>query len=57
MVQALNYEEIKNNSPRAIKIEPFIDKCKWEGKSYTSEKEGWKKFETNNLAIVIDVNQ
>ena len=42
MVQVLNYEEIKNNSPRATKIEPFIDKCKWKGKVIHQKKKTGK---------------
>ena len=37
------------------KIKPFIDKYNSEGINYPSEKDGWRKFQKNNLAIALKV--
>ena len=37
------------------KIKPFINKYNWDGKNYPSEKDDWKKFEKNNIAIPLNV--
>ena len=39
---ALNYEEIKKDPQRIIKIKPSINKYNWEGKNFPSEKDDWK---------------
>ena len=51
----LNQEEIKEDPQRIIKSKPFIDKYNWEGISYPSEKDEWKKFEKSNLTIALVV--
>ena len=33
----------------------FINKYKWEGINFSSEKDDWKKFEKNNLRIVLNI--
>ena len=35
------------------KIKLFINKYNWKGITYPSEKDGWKKFEKNNLTIAL----
>ena len=37
------------------KIKSFIGRYNWEGINYPSEKDDWKKYEKNNLAIVLNV--
>ena len=37
------------------KINSFIGRYNWEGINYPSEKDDWKKYEKNNLAIVLNV--
>ena len=37
------------------KIKSFINKYNWEGINFPSEKDDWKKFEKNNLAIALNV--
>ena len=37
------------------KIESFIDGYNWEGISYLSEKQNWKKIEKNNLNTAFNV--
>ena len=54
---ALNYREIAQHTERIAKIKRFINKCKWEGINVPSEKDGWKKFEKNNVAIALYVLQ
>ena len=41
---ALNFEEIKKDPQRITKIKPFINKYNWEGISYRSEIDDWKKI-------------
>ena len=52
---ALNYEEIKKDPQRIIKIKPFINKYNWKGRNYPSEKIDWKKFRKNNITIALNV--
>ena len=40
----LNYEEIKKDPQRITKIKPFINKYKWKGLKFPSERDDWKKF-------------
>ena len=37
------------------KIKPYINKYHWEGISFPSEKDGWKKFKKNNVTIALNV--
>ena len=39
---ALHHEEIGKHSERITKIKPFINKYKWEGINFPSEKDDWK---------------
>ena len=32
-----------------------MNKHKWEGRKYQSEKDDWKKFEKNNVTITLNV--
>ena len=41
----LNFVEIGKHSERIIKIKPFINKYKWKGINFPSEKDDSKKFE------------
>ena len=52
---ALNYEEIGKNPERITKIKTFINKCKWKGINFSSEKGDWKKFEKSNVTIALNV--
>ena len=52
---ALDNEEIRKHSERITKIKPFINKYKWEGIIFPSGKDGWKKFEKNNLTSALNV--
>ena len=37
------------------KAKLFINKCKWEGINFPLEKDYWKTFERNNVAISLNV--
>ena len=50
----LNYEEIKKDPQRILKIKPFINKCNREEINYPSEKDDRKKFEKNNVIIALN---
>ena len=52
---ALNYEEIESNPERVSSIKPFINRYKWEGINYSSNKDAWKTFEKNNTIIALDI--
>ena len=52
---ALNHEETRKHAERITTIKPFIDKYKWEGINFPSEKEDWKKFEKNYATISLSV--
>ena len=51
----LHSEEIKNDLQRIAKITLFINTYNQKGLSYRSEKDGWKKFEKNNVTNSLNV--
>ena len=51
----LNYGEIRKTPERITKINPFINKYKWEGIKFPEEKDNWKKFEKNNVRIALNL--
>ena len=52
---ALIFEKIKWNPERFSNLKPFINKYKWKGINYPSEKNDWKAFEKNNLIIIRNI--
>ena len=52
---ALNHEQIKSHPERISKIKPFIDQYNWKEISFPSHKKDWKKFESNNKSIALNV--
>ena len=52
---ALNYQSIKSHPERISKIKPFINQCNWNVINIPSYKEDWKKFESNNKSIVLNI--
>ena len=52
---ALNYQNIKKDPQRISKIKPFIDQYDWKGINFPSHKEDWKKFESNNKSIALNI--
>ena len=51
----LNHEEIRKNPERITKIKSFLNKYKWEGINFHSEKDDWKKIVKNNVTIALNV--
>ena len=37
------------------KIKPFINNYNWEGIHFPSEQNDWKKIETNNVTVALNV--
>ena len=52
---ALNYQNIKKDPHRISKIKPFINQYDWKVINFPSHKEDWKKFETNNKSIALNI--
>ena len=52
---ALNHKQIKNHSERISNLKPFIDQYNWKGINFPSQKEDWKKFESNNKSIALNI--
>ena len=52
---ALNYEEIESHSERFSNIKPFFKKYHQKGINYPTKIDGWKKFETNNPIISLNI--
>ena len=52
---ALNYQNIKKDPQRISKIKPFINQYDWKGTNFPSQKEDWKKLESNNKSITLNV--
>ena len=52
---ALNYEQIKSHLERLSKIKPFIDKYNWKDINFPSHKKDWKKLESNNKTIALNI--
>ena len=51
-----NHEGIgKNPEKKNKKNKLFINKYKWEGINFPSEKTHWKKIEKNNVTIALNV--
>ena len=52
---ALNYEQIESHQERLSKIKPFIDKYNWKDINFPSHKKDWKKLESNNKTIALNI--
>ena len=52
---ALNYEQIKDHPERMSKIKPFVDQYNWKEIDFPSHGEHWKKFESNNKSIALNI--
>ena len=52
---ALNYEQIKDHPERISKIKPFIDKYDWKEIDFPSQGKDWKKFESKNKSIGLNI--
>ena len=52
---ALDYEQIKKDPQRISKIKPFIDQYNWKEIDFPSHRKDWKKFESNNKSIALNI--
>ena len=52
---ALNYEKNKKDPQRMSKIKSFIDQCDWKEIDFPSQGKDWKKFESNNKSIALNI--
>ena len=52
---ALNYEQIGDHPERISKIKPFIGKYDWKEIDFPSQGKDWKKFESNNKSIALNI--
>ena len=52
---ALNHEQILKNPQRIAKIKPFIDQYNWKEIDFPSYSKDWKKFESNNKSIALNI--
>ena len=52
---ALNHKKIKNHHERIFNLKPFIGQYNWKRINFPSEKEDWKKFESNNKPIAPNI--
>ena len=52
---ALTYENIKKYPQRMLKIKPFIKQCDWKEIDFSSQGKDWKKFESNNKSIALNI--
>ena len=55
IIAALNHKQIKNHPERISNLKPFIDQYNWKGINFPSQKEDWKKFESNNKSIALNI--
>ena len=51
----LSHEQTKNNPGRISKIKPFIDQYNWNEVDFPSQGKDWKKFESNNKSIALNI--
>ena len=52
---ALNYEKINNHPEKLSKITTFIDQYNWDEINFPSNQKDWKKFESNNKSIALNI--
>ena len=52
---ALNYQNINNHPEEVNNINSFIKKYNWKKINFPSMKKDWKKFESNNKSIALNI--
>ena len=52
---ALNHDKINKHPQRVSKIKPFIDQYNWNDIDFPSTSKDWKKFESNNESIALNI--
>ena len=55
LTASLNHEQIKKDPQRISKIKPFIDQYNWKEIDFPSHKKDWKKFQSNNKSIALNI--
>ena len=55
LIVALNHKEIKNHPERISNPKLLIDQYNWKGINFPSQKEYWKKFESSNKSIALNI--
>ena len=51
----MNYVQIGYHPERISKVKPFISKYGWKEIDFPSQGKDWKKFESNNKPIVLNI--
>ena len=51
----LNYQKVKKDPQKLLKIKPFINQYNWKEIDFPSERRDWKKFELNNKSISLNI--
>ena len=51
----INYEKFKKDPQIIPKIKAFIDQCNWKDIDFPSHSKDWKKFESNNKSIALNI--
>ena len=52
---ALNHDKIKKDPQRVSRIKPFIDQYNWNDIDFPPTGKDWKKFESNNESIALNI--
>ena len=52
---ALHHKQIESHSERISNIKPFIDQYNWKEIDFPLHKKDWKKFESNNKSIALNI--
>ena len=55
MTVVLNYEQIEKDPQRISRITSFIDQYNWKEINFPLHKKDWKKFESNNKSIALNI--
>ena len=55
MLVALNHDQVENHPERISNIKSFINQYSWNKIKFPSHKKDWKKFESNNKSIVLNI--
>ena len=55
IIAALHHQDVKYNPERISNIKPFINQYNLKERKFPSHKKDWKKFESNNKSIAINI--
>ena len=55
LTAALNFKQVKSHPERIPNIEPFINQYNWKEMDFPSHRKDWKKFESNNKSITLNI--